>query len=168
MQTVPYDVYTNFTTLLDFNDLRSFCQANPRMCELNPKIKHKLLTIYKDTNKILNILDSGVEIFLLHHEGIKFGIFHDIMKMVGLYEPPDEDDEENIYPSDIQNNLYIINITVLRKSANLYSIVYTNYKAPRVVYGGLSYTDQTTFYGDRHQLKEFLLQLFYNNLITPY
>jgi hypothetical protein len=87
------------------------------------------------------------------------------MKHIGIYEPADEDDENNRHPSDIQNDLYIVSITINKITNNTFIIRYENYNAPRATYANQNDFDVTTFYCNHMQLKEFLLQMFYNDFI---
>lgn len=163
MQNIPYDVYNDFPEYLNLTDLRSFCQAHPRFCQ-NPLIKNKLSMVYHDTHDVLSYLRHHY-IIIQPTEYLKFGIVHDIMKHIGIYEPVDEDDENNRHPSDIQNDLYIVSITINKINNYTFIIRYENYNAPRTTYANQNDFDVTTFYCHHFQLKEFLLQMFYNDFI---
>jgi len=167
MEKLPLDVYTTLPDQLYLNDLRSFCQAYPRACQ-NATIKNKLSSVYHKVNFILRVLNS-YNFIMEPNEVLKFNYFHYMMNDIGIYEPADEDDEINIYPSDIQNNLYVISIKLKKINRYTYTIIFENYSKPRSISKNLFFEhDITTFYYNQPQFKEFLLQIFYDDSIVDY
>jgi len=163
MEKIPYDVYTDFPHHLQLTDLRSFCQAHPRACA-NPVIKNKLSYIYNEVNIFLDELNYHY-IIIQPPTYLQFGILHNMMKHIGIYEPVDEDDEENIHPSDIFNNYFVISITINKINNYTYTIRFEMDRKQLSPASNQLDFDVSTFYCQKLQLKEFLLQMYYDDLI---
>ncbi len=167
MITGTQDVDVKIFESFDLEDLRKICQVDPSinyLCKTHINLQNRMKNAIKKAEYIISLINNRVSGIILqpYHETEDFESFHQLMKSCHISEPPNEDDDTDLHPSDIFNDFTVFNFNIY-KSGLRYTLFYQ--LGHLGLYGDQSSIDVTSFYGTEHELKEFLLHLYYNNLV---
>lgn len=95
----------------------------------------------------------------------QFVTFHHLMKKLNITEPANEDDPNDLHPSDIFNDYYVYSCRICENypigHVN-FDIIYDLHKLEDTLYES---PDVATFEATEKQLEEFLMNLYYDNTI---
>lgn len=169
MQTLTGNEDVDVAIINSFNldDLRRICQLNQytaNLCENHIVLKMRIKEIKQKVRQILLLINNRVSgmIFQPNDESEIFQTFHDVMNKLDINEPANQDDPNDLHPSDIFNEYTVFNIKIYKIDGS-YKFVYE--LGDLALYDDYRSVDVTTFMGNENQLQEFLLQLYYNRFI---
>lgn len=155
------DVDVKIINSFNLEDLRRVCQMNQyaaNLCENHDILKHRIKQTKQKVEYVLGLINNRITGIVLqsNDETEIFQSFHDLMNKINITEPND------LHPSNVYNDYIVFNIK-LYKNIKDYSLVYELGEL-NSYYDYYSH-DLTTFYVNENQLKEFLLNIYYNQLI---
>lgn len=155
---------------LNLQDLRNVCGINKYaadLCQNNIMLKYKIKSIKERVNKIMTLVkkykDTGI--IIQPYEHMKFKFFNTLMKKINVEQSSESYDNYNDRQPDNLNHYFIDNIRITYDTDH-YNILY-DLTQDRGYNPFISY-DKLLFEATDISFKEFLTNLYYDNLILTY
>lgn len=153
---------------LTLKELRNVCQINQYtsdLCANHIDLKSRFKNVKKIVNRIVNLIKNRVMGVTLNmnDEKEKFKVFNDLMIELGISDDADKEDEDEENPSNVFNQHIVFHLEIFKYGQGYI----LQYYMGRDLYDNQGFNEDKTVFStfDVNQLQEFLLHLYYNQLI---
>ena len=149
---------------LNLQELRQVCQMNKyaaNLCENHIILKNRIKNVKHIVNRVLDLIENRIMGLTLNmnNEEQTFKDFNDLMVSININDGEKEENNEN--PSSIYNNFIVFNLVIFKYGQ---SYIFKYYMGEDLYENeDKDITTFTTY--DHNKLKEFLLNIYYNNMI---
>ena len=149
---------------LNLRELRQVCQMNKyaaNLCENHIILKNRIKNVKHIVNRVLDLIEDRILGITLNMNNEKqtFKDFNDLMVSINIDDGEKEENNEN--PSSIYNNFIVFNLKIFK-----YGEIYIfEYYMGEDIYEIESKNIIVFSTNDNNKLKEFLLNIYYNNMI---
>lgn len=172
---LPDDIYYNILNQLPLNDLQAFSQTST--LNRDKRLKNKFLNdkftsaSYEAKQAYSFLCNSKLNTGIMLNtkdDTITFKIYYNLIKDTNFIF---FNNYRHLY-EDVQSELrhlsqtFVLGVEILRRKNNMYQVIFHNTKSLSNIYALSAICHLNS--KDSNDLKYFLTQLFYNNLVTNY